>query len=124
MCLGQFYFEKKQKNGNPCAIGVDLQISILKQTYIFSHDTSCLWYSIKFQTRGVPQAICAQRRTTTCMSHHIKFKVAARLVPPNDPINACALSLGPRLSLFSGVSYRPPLPNKRLLSDKRPLCAV
>ena len=27
-----------------------------------------------------------------------KFKVAARLVPPNNPINARALSLGPRLS--------------------------
>ena len=26
-----------------------------------------------------------------------KFKVAARLVPPNNPINARALSLGPRL---------------------------
>ena len=49
----------QKKNANPCAIGVQLQISILKQTYIFSHDTSCLWYSIKFQTRGVPQAICA-----------------------------------------------------------------
>ena len=77
MFLGPFYFEKNQKNANPCAIGVQLQISILKQTYIFSHDTSCLWYSIKFQTRGVPQVICAQRHTTTCMSRHIKFKVAA-----------------------------------------------
>ena len=96
---------KEDVPGAACAIGVQLQISILKQTYIFSHDTSCLWSSIKFQTRGVPQAIFAQRHTTTCMSHHIKFKVAAWLVPPNDPINACALSLGPRLSLFSEVNY-------------------
>ena len=35
MCLGRFYFEKNQKNANPCVIGVQLQISVLKQTYIF-----------------------------------------------------------------------------------------
>ena len=34
-----------------------------------------------------------------------KIKVAARLVPPNCPINARVLSLGLRLSLFSEVSY-------------------
>ena len=38
-------------------------------------DTSCLWYSIKCQTREVPEVICAKRHTTTCVSRHI-FKVA------------------------------------------------
>ena len=66
MCLGRFYLEKNQKN----AIGVQLQISFPKQMYIFSLDTSYLWYSIKCQTRGVPEVICAQRHTTTCMSRH------------------------------------------------------
>ena len=33
------------------------------------------------------------------------FKVAARLVPSNNPINGRALTLGPRLSLFSEESY-------------------
>ena len=32
--------------------------------------TPCLWYSIKCQTRGVPEVICAQKHTTTCMSGH------------------------------------------------------
>ena len=27
-------------------------------------DTSRLWYSIKYQTRGVPEVICAERHTT------------------------------------------------------------
>ena len=31
---------------------------------------SCLWYSIKCPTRGVPEVICAQRHTTTCMPRH------------------------------------------------------
>ena len=35
-----------------------------------SLDRSCLWYSIKCQTTGVPEVICAQRHTTTCMSQH------------------------------------------------------
>ena len=71
---------------------------------VFSLETSCLWYSIKCQTRGVPEVICAQSHTTTCMSRH-NSRWLARLVPHNNPINACALSLGPRLSLFSEVSY-------------------
>ena len=70
MCLGRFYFEKNQKNANPCAIRVQLQISVPKQTYIFSLDTFCLWYSIKCQTREVPEVICAQIPTTTCTSRH------------------------------------------------------
>ena len=61
---------KKQKNANPCALGVQLPISVPKQTYIFSLDTSCLWYSIKCQTRRVPEVICTQRHTRTCMSRH------------------------------------------------------
>ena len=35
----------------------------------------------------------------------LQFKVAARLVSLNNPINERALSLGPRLSLFSQVRY-------------------
>ena len=34
-----------------------------------------------------------------------QFKVAAQLVPSNNPINKHAFSLGTRLSLFSAVSY-------------------
>ena len=41
--------------------------------------------------------------------------MTARLVPPNNPINERALSLGPRLSLFSEVSYRP-FPHYALVS--------
>ena len=67
---GRFYFEKNYNNANPCAIGVQLQISVPKQTYIFSLDTSRLWYSIECQTRGIPEVICAQRHTTTCMPRH------------------------------------------------------
>ena len=66
MCLGRFYLDKNQKN----AIVVQLQISFPKQTYIFSLDTSCLWYSIQCQTRGIPEVICAERHTATCMSRH------------------------------------------------------
>ena len=112
--------KKKQKNAPWNCFRDDFFAGEPKQL-----DTSCLWYSIKCQTRGVPEVICAKRHTTTCVSRHIHvFKVAARLVPPNNPISARALSLGPRLSLFSGVSYKRLLPNKRLLSDKRPLYAV
>ena len=32
--------------------------------------TSCLWYSVKCQTRGALEINCAQRHTTTCMSRH------------------------------------------------------
>ena len=38
--------------------------------HISSLDMSCLWYSIKCQTRGVPEVICTQRHTTTCMPRH------------------------------------------------------
>ena len=107
---GRVYFEKNWKNANPYAIPVQLQIGVPKQTYIFSLDTSSLWYSIKCQTRGVPEVICAQRHTTTCMSRHnsrwlLTLTAPPPPPPPNDPINARALSLGPRLSLFSEVGY-------------------
>ena len=41
--------------------------------------------------------------------------MTTRLVPQNNPINERALSLGPRLSLFSKVSYRP-FPHYALVS--------
>ena len=71
MCLGRFYLEKNQKNA-PCASAVQIQISVSKQKYIFSLDTSYLSYSIKCQTRRVPKVICAQRHTTniTKQSHN------------------------------------------------------
>ena len=122
MCLGQFYLDRKKKK--ECTVK---QLHACRDDFFAGEpkqlNTSCLWYSIKCQTRGVPEVICAERHIKTCVSRHI-FKVAARLVPPHNPISARALSLGPRLSLFSEVSYRRPLPNKRLLSNKRPLYAV
>ena len=42
---------------NPCAIGVQIQIIVPEQTYIFSPDTSCLGYFIKCQTMGVFEII-------------------------------------------------------------------
>ena len=106
MFLGQFYFEKNQTNANPCAIGVQLQIGVPKQTYIFSLDTSCLWYSIKCQTRGVPEVICAQRHTTTCMSRHNSRWLLTLTPPAAERSHKCARAqLGPRLSLFSEVGY-------------------
>ena len=42
---------------NPCAIGVQIQIIVPEQTYIFSPDTSCLGYLIKCQTMGVFEII-------------------------------------------------------------------
>ena len=80
MCLARFYLEKNQKN----AIGVQLQISFPKQTYIFSPDTSCLRYSIKCQTRGIPEVICAQRHTTTYVSRRNSrwvFDLSCRAIP-------------------------------------------
>ena len=64
-------------------------------------------YSIKYQNWGVPEVICAQRPTTTCMSRH-KSRWLLDLSPrspANNPINSRALSMNPRLSLFSEVSY-------------------
>ena len=55
---------------NACAVGVQLQISVPKQTYIFSADTLFLWYSVKRHIRGVSEVICAQRHTTTYVVRH------------------------------------------------------
>ena len=57
----------------------------------------------KCQTRGVPEVICAQRCTTNCTSHH-NSRWLLDLSPQTIP-QMRALSLGPRLSLFSVVSY-------------------
>ena len=51
------------------------------------------------------RVLCVQRHTTTCMSRHI-LKVAARLVPPYNPINALANSLGPRYHSFPKWAVR------------------
>ena len=99
MCLGRFYFEKNQKNANPCVIGVQLQISVLKQTYIF---LPLVLYKIPDQGSS-RSYLCTKAHNNLHVSS--KFKVASRLVPQNDPINARVLSFGPRLSLFSEVSY-------------------
>ena len=99
MCLGRFYFEKNQKNANPCVIGVQLQISVLKQTYIF---LPLVLYKMPDQGSSWSY-LCTKAHNNLHVSS--KFKVAARLVPQNDPINARVLSFGPRLSLFSEVSY-------------------
>ena len=72
MCLGRFYLEKNLKNA-PCAIAVQIQISVSKQKYIFSLDTSYLSYSIKCQTRRVPTVICAQRHTTNITKQSNKY---------------------------------------------------
>ena len=55
--------------------------------------------------RGVAEVICTQRHTTSCMSRHNSRWMLD--LSPKNPINVRALSLGPRLSLFSGVSYCP-----------------
>ena len=55
---------------------------------------------------GVPEVICVQSHTTTYMSRHNSRWLARHVPPPsNNPINARALSLSHRLSLFSEVSY-------------------
>ena len=82
----------------------NISSSVPKQTYIFSiAGDVCLWYSIKYKTRGVPEVICAQRHKTNYMSPH-NSRWLLDLSPPNNPINARALSLGTRRSLFSEVS--------------------
>ena len=58
----------------------------------------------KMSDRGVPEVICAQKHTTTCVSRH-NSRWLLDFSPQKNPINARALSLGPKLSLFSEVSY-------------------
>ena len=89
MCLGRFYFEKNQKNAT---LAVAFRS---KHTYSRSLETSCLWYSIECKIRGVPEVICAQRHETNYMSPH-NSRWLLDLSPPNNPINARALSLGTR----------------------------
>ena len=91
---------------NSCAIGVQIQIIVPKQTYLFSPDTSCLGYSIKCQTMRVLEIIWAQRHTASCMSRHYSrwlmgvFCPPPPLLPPNGPINEHALSLVPGYHSF------------------------
>ena len=99
MCLGRFYFEKNQKNANPCVIDVQLQISVPKQTYIF---LPLVFFKIPDQGSSWSYLCTKAHNNLHVLS---KFKVAARLVSQNDTINARVLSFGPRLSLFSEVSY-------------------
>ena len=75
-------------------IGVQLQISVPKQTYIF---LPLVFYKMPDQGSSWSY-LCTKAHNNLHVSS--KFKVAARLVPQNDPINARVLSLGPRLSLF------------------------
>ena len=102
MFLRWFYLEKNQKNTHCYSfkLASEENVHIL---LIFSLETSCLWYSTKCQLR-VPEVICAQSHTTTCLSRH-NSRWLLDLSPPNNPLNARALSVGPRLSLFSEVSY-------------------
>ena len=59
----------------------------------------------KMPEQGVYQGPgSAQRRTTTCMSRH-DSRWLLDLSPQKIPQNPLALSLGPKLSLFSEVSY-------------------
>ena len=85
MCLGRSHIEKNQKNApwNSCRDGffaVEPKQPERKQTQL---NTSCLWYCIKCQTRGVPEVICAQRHTTNCTSRHNSKWLLD--LPPNHP---------------------------------------
>jgi len=44
-------------------------------------DTSCLWYSIKCQTRGVSEVIYAERHTTTCMYSRWLLDLSPQRIP-------------------------------------------
>ena len=121
MCLGQFYTlkeNKKQKNTPWNSFRDDFFAGEPKQL-----DTSCLWYSIKCKTREFLK-LFVQNDTQQLACLVIYSRWLLDLSPKQSHKCARALSLGPRLSLFSGVSYRRPLPNKLLLSNKRPLYAV
>ena len=54
-----------------------------KRTHSRSLETSCLWYSIKCKTRGVPDVICAQRYKTNYISRHTS-RWLLDLSPPNN----------------------------------------
>ena len=56
-----------------------------KRTHSRSLETSCLWYSIKFKTRGVPEVICAQRYKTNYISRHTsRWLLDLSPPPPNN----------------------------------------
>ena len=90
---------------SPRAIGVQIQIIVPKQTYIFSPNTSCLEYSIKCQTMGVLEIIWAQQQVA-CPGI-IPGGCSGFSVPPKDPINARALSLVPGYHSFPKWAIRP-----------------
>ena len=56
--------------------------------------------TIKFQTRGVPV-----HKGTQQLASLVVIQAGCSLCSPKYPINVRALSLGPRLSLFSEVGY-------------------
>ena len=56
--------------------------------------------NLKLKEDDVPGAILPQNNL------HVSSRWLLDLSPQNNPINERALSLGPRLSLFSEVSYR------------------
>ena len=56
-----------------------------KRTHSRSLETSCLWYSIKFKTRGVPEVICAQRyKTNYIFRHTSRWLLDLSPPPPNN----------------------------------------
>ena len=84
MCLGRSHIEKNQRNApwNSCRDGffaVEPKQPERKEKQL---NTSCLWYCIKCQTRGVSEVICAQRHTTNCTSRH-NSKWLLDLTPPH-----------------------------------------
>ena len=89
----------------PCAIGVQIQIIVPKQTYIFSPDTSCLGYSIKCQTMEVLEIIWAQRHTASCTFRHYSRWLLGVFCPPKRFHKRARASFDPRLSLISEVGY-------------------
>ena len=98
---------------NPCAIGLQIQITVPEQTYIFSPDTSCLGYSIKCQTMGVLEIIWAQRHTASCTSQHYSRWLLGVFCPPKGSINARALSLVPGCHSFPKWAIAEPGPRLR-----------
>ena len=105
MCLGQFYPEKNQKNA-PCAIGVQLQIGVPKQTYIFSLDTSCLWYSIKCQTRGFLKLIV--HKGTQQLAYLVTIQGGCSTYPPKQSKQRERAQFGSQaITLFQSELFSP-----------------
>ena len=72
-----------------------------KQTQL---NTSCLWYCIKCQTRGVPEVICAQRHTTNCTSRHNSKWLLD--LPPHPPPPQTIPQMCARLVWVPGYLFR------------------